>query len=104
MKTNYIFLALLLSFSFASAQSNVVNLEAQINQTVSVSEVHDNDVITVEMNNTKEDVNETLLIDTDNVKEYIARSSSDIRLYLNRMRNVDNINLLFPQINKSKSV
>jgi hypothetical protein len=104
MKTNYILLILLLSFSFASAQTEVVSTETQTNNTVSVFEV--NDEITANVDSAKAGVNENdaVLIEAEKVKESVARSSSDIRIYLNRMRNVDNINLLFPNLNKAKSV
>jgi hypothetical protein len=42
-----------------------------------------------------------LLIDATKVNETIARSSSDIRIYLNRKRKVSNINLVFKGINKA---
>ncbi len=43
-----------------------------------------------------------VIIDTVKIKEAIAKSSSDIRIYLNRERKVDNIKLVFPKINKRK--
>ncbi len=44
----------------------------------------------------------TVIIDTVKIKETIARSSSDIRIFLNRERKVDNIKLVFPKINRRK--
>ncbi|MBU3822404.1 hypothetical protein KO566_10055 [Flavobacteriaceae bacterium XHP0103] len=90
MKTNYyILLALLLSFSFASAQSNVE--EKTVEPTVMISE-------TVQ----ETSVNAVEVIENENteVKEDLARTNSDIKIYLNRLRNEGNINLLFPKINK----
>lgn len=101
MKTNYyILLILLLSFSFSNAQSDVASTEVEFNNTVSVSEM--NDEVTVAIDSTLNVVNEKeeLLIDASEVKESIARAS-DIRIYLNRERKVENIKLLFPQINKA---
>ncbi|CAH8281553.1 hypothetical protein EV196_104195 [Mariniflexile fucanivorans] len=89
MKTNfYILLIFLLAFTFGNAQSTTETVKVEINNTVSVSE--DNKEVTVE--------NKIILIEASEVKESIARSS-DIRLYFNRLRNVDNLNLLFPKIN-----
>lgn len=100
MKKVTIILILILTATFANAQSNVVSIET-INNTVSVSEV--NDDITADVNTVNEvNENEAVLIDADKVKETVARSS-DIRIYLNRERNVNNINLLFPNMNKQKS-
>ena len=66
--------------------------------TVSVS--NDDNQATVDNTVNTVNNNETILIDASEVKESIARSNSDIRLYFNRLRNVDNLNLLFPKINK----
>lgn len=100
MKTNsYILLILLLSFSFASAQDNVVKVE--IENTVSVSDNNENITVgntSVEIVNKKETTNAK----TTEVKETVAKSYSDIRVYLNRTRKVENIKWLFPKINKAK--
>jgi DMSO reductase anchor subunit len=102
MKTIYTLLILLLTVTFANAQSNEASVEALTNNTVTVSEV--NDDITTNVNTTNEvNENEVLLIDAKQVKESVARSASNIRIYLNRERNLDNISLLFPNINKAKS-
>tara|TARA_R110002049_G_scaffold309282_1_gene520054 strand:+ start:37283 stop:37588 length:306 start_codon:yes stop_codon:yes gene_type:complete len=101
MKTIYTLLILLLTVTFTKAQSHVASVEAST--TFSVSEVND-DVTTVTVENKVEVKEDAVLIDASQVKETIARSTSDIRIYLNRMRNVDNLNLLFPNSNKAKSV
>ena len=98
MKTNlYILLIFLLAFSFGNAQATET-VKVEINNTVSVSE--DNKQVTVENVTTAND-NEAILINASELKESIARSTSDIRSYFNRVRNVDNLNLLFPKINKA---
>lgn len=84
MKTNfYILLILLLSFSAIGAQNEVKadNVETK----VTVSEAKE----------------ATVIIDTVKIKETIAKSS-DIRIFLNRERKVDNIKLVFPKINKRR--
>lgn len=102
MKTNYyILLILLLSFSFVKAQDKVQDVEIESNTVVSVFESNDevatNDTLKVVTE--KEDE----LINASELKESLARSSSDIRIYLNRVRvkKVDNIKLVFPKINKA---
>lgn len=93
MKTNfYILLTLLLSFSLGNAQSDETTLVTSNKETVVVDTI-----------NSIETQKEDFVIDTEKVKESIARSSSDIRIYLNRLKNVDNLNLLFPKINKAKT-
>ncbi len=85
MKTNfYILFILLLSFTAMGAQNEVKTDNVEKTETVS---------------ETKE---ATVIIDTVKIKEAVARSSSDIRIFLNRERNVDNIKLVFPKINKRK--
>ncbi len=100
MKTNfYILLILLLSFSFASAQENVVKAEAE--NTISVS--NDNGNVIVDKDSTDTTTNiKGVEADTVEVKENVARTNSDIRIYLNRVRKVENIKWLFPKINKAK--
>ena len=98
MKTKfYIFLILLLSFSFANAQDQTSSNEIQ------ASIVLEDDNTTVDVSNTIESntTNEEVLIETSLDQKEIARNS-DIRTYLNKLRNVDNINLLFPKIFKEK--
>lgn len=85
MKT-YIFTILITLFSFGaiSAQENTdtINLD-KISTAQKVNTLEDN-------------------IDTVKIKKAIARSSSDIRILLNRERKVENINIVFPNIIKRK--
>ena len=103
MKTNfYILLTLLLTISVGNAQSETIGTEAKTNNVISVSEMNDEvSVDTLGVENKNEAV---LLINASELKETIARTNSDIRIYLNRVneKKVDNIKLLFPQINKVK--
>lgn len=94
MKTIYILLILLLSFSVANAQEKTTELKV-----VSVNELHVNPISEMNVSMASE-----LIIskELNSSNEVIARSSSDIRIYLNRVRNVQNINLLFPKIYKEK--
>lgn len=100
MKTNiYILLILLLSFSLGNAQSTPAVVEVENNKTISFS--NGDDIATViSAINTIKNI-DSLLIDASEVNETIARSSSDIRIYLNRKRKVSNINLLFKEMNKA---
>ncbi|MEP3836357.1 MAG: hypothetical protein ABJM36_01860 [Algibacter sp.] len=92
MKTNfYILLITILSFSLGNAQSTTEAVNNEANKIVSVS--NETEATTVK--------NDSLLIDASQVNETIARSSSDIRVYLNRKRKVSNINLVFTEINKA---
>lgn len=85
MKTNfYILFFFLISFSALSAQNKVKN---------------DKETIKVTVSEAKE---ATVIIDTVKIKEAIAKSSSDIRIFLNRERKVENIKLVFPKINRRK--
>jgi len=100
MKINfYILLILLLSFSIGNAQSAPLVVEVEINKTISVSNEKEIASVTTEVNTVKE--NNVLLIDRNQVNESIARSSSDIRIYLNIKRKVSNFNLVFIGINKA---
>lgn len=103
MKTNlYILLVLLFSFSLGNAQSASPVFENGTTYVISVSNEDKNTIsITnnLEVNTNKE--NESLLIDASSLKASIARSSSDIRIYLIRKRNEGNISLVFPKINKA---
>ncbi|WOD43910.1 hypothetical protein [Hwangdonia lutea] len=100
MKTKiYTLLILLLSFSFANAQDDVVKVETD--NTITVFENNEDVIMTVKSDNNE--VNKTeAKADTVEVKENVARSYSDIRVYLNRVRKVENIKWLFPKINKAK--
>lgn len=103
MKTNfYILLTLLLTFSIGNAQSTSAAVEIETNKTISVSIEDEIATVIAEVNTIKENV--SLLIDATEVNETIARSSSDIRIYLNHKRKVSNINLVFKGINKATSV
>ncbi|GAA4897280.1 hypothetical protein GCM10023311_22590 [Flaviramulus aquimarinus] len=100
MKINiYILLILTLSFSLGNAQSTEAALEVKTSNSVSVSNEDVNTVVVTEINTVKE--NDSLLIDAETLKGSIARTASDIRIYLNRKRKVSNIKLLFPKINKA---
>ncbi len=88
MKTNlYILIVFLLTVALGNAQ------DAEKVATVETAKT-----VTVENNET---VNNDLLIDAAELKETVARSSSDIRIYLNKERKVSNITLVFPKINKA---
>ncbi|WP_298550686.1 hypothetical protein [uncultured Algibacter sp.] len=100
MKTNfYILLILLLSFSFGNAQSTTEVVSIETNKTISFSNGDDIATVIAAVNTIKE--NDSLLIDAAKVNETIARSSSDIRIYLNRKRKVSNIKLVFKEISSS---
>lgn len=92
MKTNfYILVVLLLSFSFANAQDNVEGKKAESNVIVSEN--------TQEVS-TSANVEE-VATETSTIESNVARTNSDIKVYLNRLRNVENIDLLFPKMNKT---
>ena len=86
----------------------VINSETELSEKVEkLVEIKGVGILTIatviaEVNTIKE--NDSLLIDTSKVNETIARSSSDIRIYLNRKRKVSNINLVFEGINKAARV
>lgn len=79
-------LILLLSFSFGNAQSNV-----------EVKGANSTEVVKKKSSIVEQ---ATIILETSIIKQGIARSSSDIRIFLNRKRKVENIKLLFPKINK----
>ncbi len=84
MKTNfYILIVFLLTVTLGNAQDAEKVVTVETEKTISVEN------------------NENLLIDAAELKETVARSSSDIRIYLNRQRKVSNITLVFPKINKA---
>lgn len=86
MKTRfYILIVLLLSFTLANAQSETPIVKEEVKTIVSQAETN----------------NETVIIDSLDLKEVIARTS-DIRSFLNRERKVENIKLVFPKINKAR--
>lgn len=86
MKTQYILFILLLSFNLVSAQdtTEVIKSESGV-MVLPTSEDALPSVNTIEEAGTKEAT--------------LARIS-DIRTYLNMVRNVENIDLLFPKLNK----
>ena len=90
MKTFYLLLILLLSFSFANAQSTEIK---KVQSTIVAADNNNNKEVSTE---------NTIILEPSIIKEAIARSSSDIRIYLNRERKVQNIKLLFPKINKAR--
>lgn len=95
MKTNFILLLiLLLTVSIGNAQSiDTENVVVKSSEIVSVEKVEKQDTLkTVEVKNE--------LIDTAEFEAILARTTSDIRSYLNRERNISNIGLLFPSIEK----
>ncbi len=95
MKTNYyILLILLLSFSFANAQSSVEG--KKIETIVIVSQNNEDASLTINDSETVSTVKEG-----ETTEATLARTESDIRIYLNRLRSVENIDLLFPKINKT---
>lgn len=100
MKTNiYILLILLLSVSFANAQDNVVKVETE--NTIAVFDNNEN--VSVATDSASATVNkEEVKADATNVKEHVVKTNSDIRVYLNRVRKVENVKWLFPKINKAK--
>tara|TARA_R110002050_G_scaffold300018_1_gene467398 strand:+ start:92783 stop:93097 length:315 start_codon:yes stop_codon:yes gene_type:complete len=101
MKINFYILLILLSFSTAEAQSTSEVVKVETNDTVSVSNNDNNVIVNVEKSNVEVNENEVLLIDASQFKKSIARSSSDIRIFLNRERKVENIKLVFPKMNKA---
>lgn len=90
MKINaLLIIALILTFSIGNAQSTEPNSLVDSSKNISVTS---DDAIKLK---------ETLLIDASKLKTTISRSSSDIRIYINRKRNVGNISFVFPKINKT---
>ena len=99
MKTNfYILIIFFLAFLFSNAQSITETVKVAITNTVCGS--NDDKQITVETTTTTNE-NEVMLINASEVKGSIACSNSDIELYFYRLRNVDNLNLMVPKINKA---
>ncbi|WP_111309525.1 hypothetical protein [Confluentibacter sediminis] len=95
MKTNYyILLILLLSFSFAHAQSSVEG--KKIEAAVIVSHNDEATSLTINASETVSTVKKG-----ETTEATLVRTESDIRIYLNRLRSVENIDLLFPKINRT---
>ncbi|MFD1614319.1 hypothetical protein [Gelatiniphilus marinus] len=99
MKTNiYTLLIVLLSFSFAYAQEHPVS-----DKTEPTASVINDAKPTVANPATFNIVNTTeTKLEGNVLEENLAYSFSDIRIYLNRTRKVENIKWLFPKINKAK--
>ena len=93
MKTIYILLILLLSFSFANAQDNVEAIKMDANVLFSGN----NEDVTLNVNNSKT----APTVKEDITTEATIARNSDIKIYLNHLRNVENIELLFPKLNKT---
>jgi len=81
-----------------NAQSNVES--KKVESTVMISDNNDNVTSSLENDTTVNTVKEEGKTETIIIEGAVARSSSDIKIYLNRLRNVENIGLLFPEINK----
>lgn len=95
MKTNfYIFLFFLLTFSYANAQEKSTSIKV-----VSVNELHVNNTVSL---TTQDSIEFNAKENTDSNNKIIARAASDIRILLNKDRNLENINLLFPKIYKEE--
>ena len=104
MKTNfYIFLILLLSFSFANAQETTSTVVEELTIIENNVENSDSEISNkvLDSQNTETTVNDKKEA-SDEGNEIIVRSSSDIRIYLNKVRNVQNINLMFPKVYKKQ--
>ncbi|MFH4967614.1 hypothetical protein V8G61_05340 [Gaetbulibacter sp. M240] len=89
----YIVIVLILSVSFAQAQSNDnTNPESETNIVLTSNEINPAPAVSND------------LISPAELKESIARTNSDIRVYYNRVRvkRVENIKLLFPKIHKAE--
>lgn len=101
MKTNfYILLILLLSFSVANAQEKTTAVKV-----VTVNELNVNTIVlktTPVVSKTQESVSSEVKENSESTTNVIAKAASDIRIYLNRERNLENINLLFPKIYKEE--
>ncbi len=94
MKTNiYIFLILLLSFSVSNAQEKSTAIKV-----LAVNELNVNKTTTV----TTQDLVIPAVKDNSDSNGFIAKGASDIRIFLNRERSSDNIDMLFPSIYKQK--
>ncbi len=92
MKTNiYILIVFLFSVSFVGAQNT--------NET---SNVTNEDKVFVSSSEDNTNESKAVFIEASELKEAVAKSTSDIRKYFNKTRNVDNLSLLFPKINKAE--
>ena len=91
MKTKFLSIVFLFALSFIQAQDN-----ALLNETENIvaSYTTQEKLININVVVTK---NNSLFIDTSKVKEIIARSSSDIRIYLNKKRKLSNFKIVFQE-------
>lgn len=101
MKTNfYIFLIVLLSFSVANAQEKTTAVKV-----VTVNELTVNTIVlktTPVLSTAQGSVSAEAKENSESTNEVVAKAASDIRIYLNRERNLENIDLLFPKIYKEE--
>ncbi len=81
-----------------NAQSTA-EVKNEDDKVVTISQEKDTTVNTNESLTTNED--KVLLISEEELRASIAGTASDIRTYFNKERNVDNIKLLFPKMNKA---
>ena len=102
MKTNfYIFLILILSFSFANAQESTLNVVEELS--IIENNVENSDLeLSKEVSNSQNTETTVNNKKEESTNEVIVKSSSDIRIYFNKVRNVENINLLFPKVYKKQ--
>lgn len=92
MKTIYILVIFLVSFSYSNAQDN--SGAKKIESNVIVSENIEDISLTANSSDSELTVKEVKTTESS-----LVRTNSDIRIYLNRVRNVENIDLLFPKLN-----
>ncbi len=78
---------------------NTAEVKNEEDKVVTISQEKDTTVNTNESLTTNED--RVLLISEEELRASIAGTASDIRTYFNKERNVDNIKLLFPKMNKA---
>lgn len=90
MKANtFLLLILMLICSRGFAQVNTV---ISINNT---NEITSTSIKIISKADVNTNLDNTLIKDKTEVKQIIARSSSDIRIYLNRKRKISNFNIVF---------
>ena len=94
-------IVLMLAFSMGYAQNTELDQTIESSKTISVS--NDDTIISFSNDNKSDTIkeNDSMLIDSSKLKTTISRSSSDIRIYLNRKRKAGNISFVFPKINKA---
>lgn len=84
MKTYSLFIILMLTFLMSSAQDVSSKISKQKNEVSSILEIEEN-----------------YKLNTLDVKSIIARAS-DFKIYMNRKHKIQNIKVLFPEINMEK--